>query len=99
MFCLPCFTFPVLRSRGYYHRLHTISAIVRRQITYRRERWDTPDGDFVDVDFLDAPGGEGAVGSANFASNSEDDSAPFAVLTHGLESTSTAPLTARMALA
>jgi hypothetical protein len=26
-------------------------------IAYRRERWDTPDGDFVDVDFVDGPSG------------------------------------------
>jgi predicted alpha/beta-fold hydrolase len=39
---------------------------------YRRERWTTPDGDFVDVDFLDAP----------------DAAAPLLVLFHGLEGSS-----------
>ncbi|MDM0082654.1 alpha/beta hydrolase [Variovorax sp. J31P179] len=40
---------------------------------YRRERWDTPDGDFVDVDFLDA-----AVAGPR----------PLLVLFHGLEGSS-----------
>jgi hypothetical protein len=39
---------------------------------YRRERWTTPDGDFVDVDLLDA----------------KDTAAPWLVLFHGLEGSS-----------
>ncbi|MCU0928632.1 MAG: alpha/beta fold hydrolase [Burkholderiaceae bacterium] len=39
---------------------------------YRRERWTTPDGDFVDVDMLDAA----------------DPAAPLLVLFHGLEGSS-----------
>lgn len=42
-------------------------------VTLRRERWRTPDGDFVDVDFLDA----GATAEA-----------PMLVLFHGLEGSS-----------
>lgn len=41
---------------------------------YRRERWTTPDGDFIDVDFADAPPGAGAQ--------------PLLVLFHGLEGSS-----------
>jgi predicted alpha/beta-fold hydrolase len=40
---------------------------------YRRERWDTPDGDFIDVDFVDAP---------------VPGAAPLLVLFHGLEGSS-----------
>ncbi|HSB22287.1 MAG TPA: alpha/beta fold hydrolase, partial [Burkholderiaceae bacterium] len=41
-------------------------------VHWRRERWDTPDGDFVDVDFVDAA----------------DAAAPLLVLLHGLEGSS-----------
>lgn len=40
---------------------------------YRRERWDTPDGDFIDVDWLATP---------------EAADAPLVVLFHGLEGSS-----------
>lgn len=42
---------------------------------YRRERWDTPDGDFIDVDFQDQPQDGGPA-------------APLLVLFHGLEGSS-----------
>ncbi|CAN5204143.1 alpha/beta fold hydrolase [soil metagenome] len=42
------------------------------ELAFRRERWDTPDGDFVDVDYLDASTAD----------------APLLVLFHGLEGSS-----------
>jgi len=53
--------------------LHGRSALLPA-MAYRRERWTTPDGDFVDVDWRDAPAG------------SPD--APLLVLFHGLEGSS-----------
>ncbi len=41
----------------------------------RRVRWDTPDGDFIDVDLLDAPAGSSA-------------DTPMVVMFHGLEGSS-----------
>jgi len=41
----------------------------RYPVRYRRERWETPDGDFIDLDWLDAPA----------------DGARLIVLFHGLE--------------
>jgi predicted alpha/beta-fold hydrolase len=46
-------------------------------VRYRRERWATPDGDFVDVDFLDPA-----------AAPTADATAPLLVLLHGLEGSS-----------
>ena len=59
----------------------------RPRVAYRRERWDTPDGDFIDLDWLrDAESGDrpriprpGSVA----------DAAPLVVLFHGLEGCST----------
>ena len=49
-------------------------------VEYRRERWELPDGDFVDVDWLDANLID------NDASNHE--ASPIVVLFHGLEGSS-----------
>src|SRR4051812_35584578 len=48
-------------------------------VAYRRERWDTPDHDFVDLDWLDT----GASGLATAAGPR-----PLLVLFHGLEGSS-----------
>jgi uncharacterized protein len=48
----------------------------RPQVVYRRVRWDTPDADFVDLDWADPPPGPGGA--------SRNDR-PLLVLFHGLE--------------
>jgi len=52
-------------------------------IRYRRERWTTPDGDFIDVDFQDLPPRAGEAESPQGTSD-----APLLVLLHGLEGSS-----------
>ncbi|PLZ00799.1 alpha/beta hydrolase [Burkholderia sp. WAC0059] len=48
---------------------------------YRRERWDTPDGDFIELDWITS--GDGATTGDPAASTNAD--APLLVLFHGLE--------------
>jgi hypothetical protein len=46
-------------------------------LPYHRDRWETPDGDFIDVDWTDAP-----------APRQPGDSRPLLILFHGLEGSS-----------
>ncbi|TDP81090.1 hypothetical protein EV672_109133 [Aquabacterium commune] len=59
---------PALCSR--VHAEHRVGPVA-----YLRERWDTPDGDFIDVDFLPAPAGTPSP-------------RPLLVMFHGLEGSS-----------
>jgi len=57
---------------GHAQTIYPALVLRGRPPRYRRERWDTPDGDFIDLDFLDG-------GSAG---------APRVALFHGLEGSS-----------
>ncbi len=48
---------PAWLSNPHLQTLYGSLFAPRPRIAYRRERWDTPDGDFVDVDFIDGPPG------------------------------------------
>lgn len=63
------------------HAQTIIPALFARRpaVDYRRERWDTPDGDFIDLDWLAYPGD---------ANSAPPPSAPLLVLFHGLEGSS-----------
>ena len=38
---------------GHLQTIYPAICAARPHVPYRRERWDTPDGDFIDVDFVD----------------------------------------------
>ena len=59
---------------GDLQTLYTALVLPRPAVVYRRERWDTPDGDFIDLDWA--------------AGNPDDVSKPLVVLFHGLEGSS-----------
>ncbi|MDF3037009.1 MAG: alpha/beta fold hydrolase [Paucimonas sp.] len=43
---------------GHLQTMYPAKLIRTPKPTYRRERWDTPDGDFIDVDFIDGTPGK-----------------------------------------
>jgi predicted alpha/beta-fold hydrolase len=43
---------------GHLQTIYPAVVIARPAVAYRRERWNTPDGDFIDVDFADGQPGQ-----------------------------------------
>jgi len=65
---------------GHAQTLFAATWIRPPAVTYWRERWETPDFDFIDLDWIDNPGHELRL--------DQRDDAPLVVLFHGLEGSS-----------
>jgi predicted alpha/beta-fold hydrolase len=71
---LPPYRAPAWLPGGNLQTLYPALLAPRPRVAYRRERWDTPDGDFIDLDWS---------GALNAGSNQ-----PLLALFHGLEGSS-----------
>ena len=60
----------------------------RPVVSFRRERWDTPDGDFIDLDWVVHGGEPASVLATHTAAATPSADAPLLVLFHGLEGSS-----------
>ncbi len=49
---------PLWLPSGHLQTIYPAVCIAKPPVSYRRERWDAPDGDFVDVDFVDGEPGQ-----------------------------------------
>src|SRR5512134_1518434 len=65
---------------GNAQTVYAALAAPRPHVAYHRERWDTPDGDFIDLDWIDPP--------SVVSRQSSLDERPLVVLFHGLEGSS-----------
>jgi uncharacterized protein len=70
---------PLWLPGGHAQTIYAAIAAPRPQVVYRRERWDTPDGDFIDLDWSDAGPDGGILGA---------EKTPLVALFHGLEGNS-----------
>jgi uncharacterized protein len=68
-----------LRS-GHAQTIHAAKWVPHAKVNYWRERWETPDYDFIDLDWVDNPQRELKL--------DQPDDAPLVVLFHGLEGSS-----------
>src|SRR3569623_249425 len=55
---LPGYAAPRWLPGGHLQTTYPATCIAKPRAAYRRERWDTPDGDFIDVDFVDGSPGQ-----------------------------------------
>jgi len=65
---------------GHAQTIHAATWVRRPDVTYSRDRWETPDFDFIDLDWVDNPNQELAL--------DQHDETPLVVLFHGLEGSS-----------
>lgn len=49
---------PLWLPSGHLQTIYPAVCIAKPAVAFRRERWDTPDGDFIDVDFVDGQPGQ-----------------------------------------
>jgi len=52
------YTAPAWLPGGHLQTIYPAKCLPRPQVAFRRERWDTPDGDFIDIDFVDGQPGQ-----------------------------------------
>ncbi|MFC7517088.1 YheT family hydrolase [Herbaspirillum sp. GCM10030257] len=52
------YTAPSWLPGGHLQTIYPAKCIPKPQVAYRRERWPTPDGDFIDIDFVDGKPGQ-----------------------------------------
>lgn len=69
------YTAPRWLPGGHAQTIYAATLAPRPRIAYRRERWDTPDGDFIDLDWL----------PEQTAADARPATTPLVVLFHGLE--------------
>ena len=75
---------------GHAQTIYAAVCAPRPKVEYRRERWDTPDGDFIDLDWTVFPAADGRREDLSKSGSGfqERASAPLVVLFHGLEGSS-----------
>ena len=52
------YTAPLWLPGGHLQTIYPPTCITKPAVAYRRERWNTPDGDFIDIDFVDGQPGK-----------------------------------------
>jgi uncharacterized protein len=74
---------PAWLPGGHLQTLYAALLAPRPRVRYVRERWDTPDGDFIELDWMQTP--DSGAGKAQRGARDSVDPGPLVVLFHGLE--------------